>query len=40
MNPVTLAKFLGHSSLNMIQRTYAHITPYDAYEWMMTYLTD
>src|SRR5215472_12845609 len=34
MNPIMLAQVLGHSSLVMIQRTYAHSTPADAHELM------
>jgi len=34
MNPIMLAQVLGHSSLVMIQRTYAHSTPSDAHELM------
>lgn len=30
MNVIMLAQVLGHSSLTMIQRTYAHSTPADA----------
>jgi integrase len=32
MNPIMLAQVLGHSSLVMIQRNYAHSTPADAHE--------
>jgi len=34
MNPITLAKILGHSSLAMIQNVYAHLSPSDSYEAM------
>jgi integrase/recombinase XerD len=34
MNPITLAKILGHSSLAMIQQVYAHLSPSDSYEAM------
>ena len=34
MNPIMLAEILGHSSLLMIQRNYAHVTPADAHELM------
>jgi len=34
MNPIMLAQVLGHSSLVMIQCTYAHSTPSDAHELM------
>lgn len=34
MNPIMLAQVLGHSSLVMIQRNYAHSTPADAHELM------
>lgn len=32
MNPIMLAQVLGHNSLVMIQRTYAHQTPADAHD--------
>lgn len=32
MNPMLVAKVLGHSSLAMIQNVYAHLTPDDAYD--------
>ncbi len=34
MNPIMLAECLGHSSLAMLQRNYAHTTPADAHEMM------
>jgi integrase len=34
MNPIMLAQVLGHSSLVMIQRNYAHSTPADAHEML------
>ena len=40
MNPIMLAQVLGHSSLAMIQRTYAHSTPADAYELLAKLLAD
>jgi integrase/recombinase XerD len=40
MNPIMLAQVLGHSSLAMIQRTYAHSTPADAHELMAKLLGD
>ncbi len=35
MNPLLVAQVLGHSSLQMIQRTYAHLTPTDAHRALM-----
>jgi integrase/recombinase XerD len=35
MNPIQLAQILGHSSLNMIQAVYSHLSPGDAYEAML-----
>ena len=40
MNPIMLAQVLGHTSLTMIQRVYAHQTPADAYELMARLLAD
>jgi site-specific recombinase XerD len=40
MNPIMLAQVLGHSSLVMIQRNYAHATPADAHELMARFLAD
>jgi integrase/recombinase XerD len=40
MNPIMLAEVLGHSSLAMIQRNYAHQTPADAHELMARLLVD
>ncbi len=40
MNPIMLAQVLGHSSLVMIQRTYAHSTPADAHELLAKLLVD
>jgi integrase/recombinase XerD len=34
-NPILLAQQLGHSSLRMIQTTYSHLTPGDAYAEML-----
>jgi integrase len=34
-NPILLAQQLGHSSLRMIQTTYSHLTPWDAYAEML-----
>jgi integrase len=35
MNPLLVAQVLGHSSLAMIQRVYAHLTPTDAHHALM-----
>ena len=35
MNPLLVAQVLGHSSLAMIQRVYAHLTPTDAHDALM-----
>lgn len=40
MNPIMLAQVLGHSSLVMIQRNYAHSTPADAHELMARLLAE
>jgi integrase/recombinase XerD len=40
MNPIMLAQVLGHSSLVMIQRAYAHSTPADAHELLAKLLAD
>lgn len=40
MNAIMLAQVLGHSSLTMIQRTYAHSTPADAHEMLAKLLAD
>jgi integrase len=41
MNPLLVAQVLGHSSLAMIQRVYAHLTPHDAHQALMqVYRTD
>ncbi len=40
MNPIMLAQVLGHSSLVMIQRNYAHATPSDAHELMARLLAE
>ena len=40
MNPIMHAQVLGHSSLVMIQRTYAHSTPADAHELLAKLLAD
>jgi len=40
MNPILLAQVLGHSSLVMIQRNYAHSTPADAHELMAKLLAE
>jgi integrase len=39
MNPIMLAQVLGHSSLVMIQRNYAHSTPADAHETLAKLLS-
>lgn len=38
MNPILLADLLGHSSLVMIHRVYAHLTPSDAYDAILSAL--
>ncbi len=38
MNPILLADLLGHSSLVMIHRVYAHLTPSDAYDAIVSAL--
>ena len=38
MNPLLVAQILGHSSLAMIQRVYAHLTPSDAHQALMQVL--
>ena len=38
MDPLTVARILGHSSLRMIERTYSHLTVRDAYDAMLTML--
>jgi integrase/recombinase XerD len=38
MNPLLVAQVLGHSSLAMIQRVYAHLTPTDAHQALMQVL--
>jgi hypothetical protein len=38
MNPVQLSQILGHNSLRMIERTYAHLTVTDAYDAMIKLL--
>ncbi len=38
MNPILLADLLGHSSLVMIHRVYAHLTPSDAYDAIVSSL--
>jgi integrase len=40
MNPIQLAQILGHSSLNMIQAVYSHLSPGDAYEAMIKTLRE
>jgi integrase/recombinase XerD len=40
MDLVTVAKILGHASLNMINRVYAHIAPADTFAAMVRYLSD
>ncbi len=35
MNPLLVAQVLGHTSLAMIQRVYAHLTPTDAHQALM-----
>lgn len=38
MNPVQLAQILGHRSLQMIDRVYAHLNSNDAYDAVMRML--
>ncbi|MGH7608682.1 MAG: tyrosine-type recombinase/integrase [Candidatus Dormibacteria bacterium] len=38
MNPVQLAEIVGHTSLNMIQQVYSHLSPSDAYDAMVQVL--
>ncbi|HEX6350093.1 MAG TPA: tyrosine-type recombinase/integrase, partial [Candidatus Dormibacteraeota bacterium] len=40
MNPMLVAQILGHESLQMIQRVYAHLTPGDSYEAMLKVLQE
>lgn len=40
MNPVQLAKLLGHSGLRMIEQVYAHLNAADGYEAVMRMLTN
>jgi site-specific recombinase XerD len=40
INPLQLAKILGHNSLEMINQVYAHLTPDDTYEAMMAALQE
>jgi len=40
MNPLTLAQILGHSSLEMIQNVYLHLTPADSYGAILKVLAD
>lgn len=35
MNPIQLARIMGHSSLQMIDKVYSHLTATDAYDAMM-----
>jgi integrase/recombinase XerD len=38
MNPILLADLLGHSSLVMIHRVYAYLTPSDVYDAIVSAL--
>jgi integrase/recombinase XerD len=40
MNPLLVAQVLGHSSLDMIQNVYSHLTPTDAHRELMAALRD
>jgi integrase/recombinase XerD len=40
MDSILVAQILGHSSLAMIQKVYAHLTPTDAYDAMMRALRE
>jgi integrase/recombinase XerD len=38
MNPLLVAQVLGHTSLDMIQNVYSHLTPTDAHPELMAAL--
>jgi integrase/recombinase XerD len=38
MNVIQLQKILGHGSLDMISRTYSHLTPEDSYDALLRML--
>jgi integrase/recombinase XerD len=40
MNPLLVAQVLGHSSLDMIQNVYSHLTPTDAHRELMAALRE
>jgi integrase len=40
MNPLTLAQILGHSSLVMIHKVYAHLSPSDTYDALIKVLAE
>lgn len=40
MNPLLVAQVLGHSSLQMIQKVYAHLSPTDAHQALMAALRE
>ena len=40
MNPLLVVQVLGHTSLDMIQNVYSHLTPTDAYEAMVRTLAE
>lgn len=40
VNPVQLARMLGHSSLRMVDQVYSHLTPGDSYEAMAKAFAD
>jgi integrase len=39
MNPIQLARILGHNSLRMIESVYSHLTPDDGYDALITMLS-
>ena len=40
VSPIMVAQIVGHSSLEMINRVYAHLSKDDAYEAMVAYLAE
>lgn len=39
MNPIQLARILGHSSLTMINQVYSHLSPRDGYDALLKSLS-